>query len=115
VADRPTIELLYWRECPSWGRALAMLREEMESAGLDPESIRAREVTTEEAASEEEFVGSPTIRIDGADMQPPGPDKPVGLNCRVYRHRDGRISPLPDRADLRDALKAATQGGIKTR
>ncbi len=24
--------------------------------------------------------------------------------CRVYRGRDGSVSPLPDPADLRDAL-----------
>jgi hypothetical protein len=115
MADLPTIELLYWRECPSWERALAMLREEMEAAGLDPETTGVREVGTEEAAGEERFVGSPTIRINGADLQPPGPEQPVGLSCRVYRRRDGSISPLPDRADLRDALMTATKGGIESR
>jgi hypothetical protein len=28
----------------------------------------------------------------------------VGLACRIYRRRDGRISPTPDPADVRDAL-----------
>jgi hypothetical protein len=49
---------------------------------------------------------SPTIRIDGVDVQPPG-EEPVGLTCRVYHRRDGRISPTPDPADVRDALLAA--------
>jgi hypothetical protein len=31
----------------------------------------------------------------------------IGLSCRVYRRRDGRISPTPDPADLRVALAAA--------
>ena len=62
-------------------------------------------------AEREQFVGSPTIRIDGRDVQPPGSD-PVGLTCRVYRRPDGRISALPDRADVREALAraAATEG-----
>ena len=46
------------------------------------------------------------MRVDGADVQPPG-DEPTGLTCRVYRRRDGRVSPLPDPEDVRDALAAA--------
>jgi 8-oxo-dGTP pyrophosphatase MutT (NUDIX family) len=107
VAQTPRVEFLWWRECPSWHRALAMLREAMEEAGLDPDSIEAREVTTDASAEREQFVGSPTIRIDGRDLQPPVEGEPTGLSCRVYRRRDGRTSPLPDSEDLRDALRAS--------
>ena len=62
-----------------------------------------REVRTDADAGRERFVGSPTIRVDGRDVQPPD-GEPAGLTCRVYRLRDGRISPLPDRAGpARDA------------
>jgi 8-oxo-dGTP pyrophosphatase MutT (NUDIX family) len=84
-----------------------MLREAVEEAGLDPGSIEVREVDTEESAKREEFVGSPTIRVDGRDIQPPVNGEPTGLACRVYRRRDGRTSPLPDPEDLRDALGSA--------
>jgi hypothetical protein len=103
---RPHVELLWWEDCPSWERALGDLREEMRAAGLDPDSVDVTEVRTDEDADRNEFVGSPTIRIDGRDIQPPG-DEPIGLACRIYRLRDGRVSPLPDRADLRDALTEA--------
>jgi hypothetical protein len=86
-----------------------MLREAMDDAGLDPASIEVREIDTEEAAMREEFVGSPTIRVDGADIQAPAGDEPTGLACRVYRRRDGRTSPLPDPEDLREALRAAIE------
>jgi hypothetical protein len=109
-AVEPRVELLWWEGCPSWERALAGLREEMESAGLDPGSIEIREIDTAEAAEREEFVGSPTIRVNGEDIQPPGDEEPVGLACRVYKHRDGRISPLPDREDVREALGRVTTG-----
>ena len=104
-----TIELLFWRGCPSWEQALALLREEMASAGLDPATIRIREVETDAQAAGQDFYGSPTIRVDGRDVQDPG-DNPVGLTCRVYRLRDGRVSPLPDRADVREALIEARGG-----
>ena len=100
---QPRIELLWWKGCPSWERALGELREAVAETGLDPDSIVVRHVDSEPEAAEEQFVGSPTIRIDGHDIQPPG-DEPAGLNCRVYRLRDGRYSPTPDPADLRDAL-----------
>jgi hypothetical protein len=79
----------------------------MGELGLDPDSIEVREVTSEAGAEAESFVGSPTIRIDGADIQPPGPDAPVGLTCRIYHLRDGRVSPTPDPADVRAALERA--------
>jgi hypothetical protein len=107
VPERPRIELLWWRECPSWERALAMLREAMAERGLDPGAIELTEVDTDEAAERRRFVGSPTIRIDGEDIQPPLEGEPTGLACRVYRRRDGRTSPLPDPEDIREALASA--------
>lgn len=84
---------------------MGMVRAEMEVAGIDPAELRIVEVTSEEDAARHRFPGSPTIRIGGRDVQPPGPEEPIGLTCRVYRHRDGRLSPLPDRADIRVALE----------
>jgi hypothetical protein len=107
MATAPTIELLFWRECPSWERALAELREALSRAGLDPDAIDVREVATNDMAESQRFIGSPTIRIDGEDVQPPGEEEPLGLACRIYRLRDGRVSPLPDRADVREAIARA--------
>jgi hypothetical protein len=105
-----TVEFLWWRGCPSWEQALAILRKEMAAAGLDPEQVAMREIEADDEADRVEFHGSPTIRIDGADVQDPG-DNPIGLACRVYRLRDGRISALPDPADIREALIEAKTGG----
>lgn len=105
-SSSPRVELLWWSGCPSWEEAGRIVREEMAAAGLDPAALVAREVRTDPAAEREGFVGSPTIRVDGRDVQDPG-GEPTGLTCRVYRLRDGRISALPDPADVRDALRAA--------
>jgi hypothetical protein len=101
------VELLFWDGCPSHPKALSDLREALGQAGLDPGCVIVREVDSDADATAEGFVGSPTIRIDGVDVQPLS-DEPFGLTCRVYRRRDGRISPTPDPADLRDALHAAS-------
>jgi hypothetical protein len=104
------VELLWWRGCPSWPEARALLREEMARAGLDPESVEERELLAEADARREAFHGSPTILVDGRDIADPGTN-PIGLTCRIYQLRDGRISALPDPADIADALRAASDGG----
>lgn len=100
------VELLFWEGCPSHPQALADLRSAMSEVGLDPDQIVVREVQTDAEAQRERFVGSPTIRIDGQDVQSPD-EEPYGLTCRVYHRRDGRISPTPDPTDVRDALLSA--------
>lgn len=76
----------------------------MTEAGLDPGTLRSVEIDTDELAQREGFPGSPTIRVDGVDIQAPTEPEPPGLTCRVYRLRDGRISPLPDPQDVKEAL-----------
>jgi hypothetical protein len=98
------VELLYWDGCPSHPQALKELRAALDALGRADLSIEARLIDTEELAAAERFIGSPTIRVGGVDPLPPPDDEPPGLNCRVYRLRDGRFSPTPDPADLRDAL-----------
>jgi LmbE family N-acetylglucosaminyl deacetylase len=100
---------VWWRGCPSWEQAIELVRAEMQQAGLDPMSLRLREVRDEEEAEALDFAGSPTVLVDGRDIEDPG-DQPRGLTCRVYRLRDGRVSPLPDRAGVREALIEATGG-----
>jgi hypothetical protein len=107
--ERPRLEVLWWRGCPSWRRAVETVRDEMASFGLDPSELTVTEIETEDDAAREGFVGSPTVRVDGRDVQPPG-SEPAGLTCRVYRRRDNRVSPLPDPEDVRDAIAAALEG-----
>lgn len=76
----------------------------MAEAGLGPEEVEMIEVETEADAEAERFIGSPTIRVDGADIEPPPAGERPGLSCRIYRRDDGRVSPLPDPDSLRRAL-----------
>lgn len=103
------MELLWWEGCPSTPDALADLRAAMAELALDPGAVDMREIATDAQAGEEGFPGSPTIRVDGSDVQPPSDLEPPGLTCRVYRRRDGRVSPIPDPDDVRDALRAAME------
>ena len=102
------VELLYWPGCPSHHKALAELRSAMSELALDPSTIVVRELSADGDAEREHFAGSPTVRVDGVDIDPSSAaEHPIGLACRVYRRRDGRVAPTPDPADLRDALGRA--------
>ena len=86
--------------------ALAELRRVLREEGVEAEVSRV-EIEDDEQARRERFPGSPTIRIDGEDIVPPGEGDPFSLTCRVYRTRDGRYSPLPDPEDVRAAVRRA--------
>ncbi len=101
-----TVELLWWEGCPSHPDALDDLRRVLREEGIETDVARI-EVTDDEQARRERFPGSPTIRIDGEDVVPPEDVEPYSLTCRVYRTRDGRVSPLPDPEDVRAAVRRA--------
>ena len=106
-ARGPVVEVLWWSGCPSTQQFVETLRPLLEEVGIDADRLVLREIGTDEEAVAEGFVGSPTLRIGGREVIPPAPGDPPALTCRVYRRRDGRVSPTPDPADVRDALHAA--------
>jgi hypothetical protein len=101
------VELLWWEGCPSTEPALAAVREALSELGLSGVEVHTREIETDDDAQAAAFVGSPTILIDGVDLVPAAAEETIGLSCRVYRRRDGRVSPIPDPDDLREALQRA--------
>ena len=98
------VELLYWEGCPSTPEAEALLSRVLEERELHI-PIERREVFTQEDAEALRFPGSPTIRIDGRDVDPIGAESPPALNCRIYHLPDGRVSPVPSRESLEAALE----------
>ena len=101
-----TVELLWWDGCPSHPDALDQLNRILREEGVDTD-VALVEVASDEQARRERFPGAPTIRIEGQDVIPPGDGEPFSLTCRVYRTRDGRVSPIPDPEDLREAVRRA--------
>ena len=100
-----TVELLWWDGCPSHPEALAELERILREEGVSVVVTRV-EIEDDEQARRERFPGSPTIRINGEDIVP-SEGEPHSLTCRVYRRRDGRVSPTPDPEDVRDAVRRA--------
>lgn len=104
------IEFLFWDDCPSHPKAWERLQEALLRTGREAE-IRRVELKTEEEAERTGFPGSPTIRINGHDIDPDGArGQPLGLTCRIYRDAKGRGIPVPSEALIREAILKAAQG-----
>ena len=97
------VELFYWRGCPSYPEAQRLVEEVLGRAGADV-AVELREVETDEQALELGFPGSPTIRVDGRDVDPVGAEAPPALTCRIYHLPDGRMSPVPAPEQIEAAL-----------
>ena len=78
------VELYYLDGCPSWQRA----RENLEHAlQLEQISAQVEAILVADSADVQlkRFIGSPTIRLDGVDIEGPGAEtRGYGYGCRVY-------------------------------
>ena len=102
------IELLYFDDCPSYEAFLPRLHELLAQAGVDA-TVLARRVESDEAAQQERFLGSPTLRIEGVDVEPGAAQRAdYGLRCRVYATPDGRLRGTPADVWVIDALTRLT-------
>ena len=81
------IELLYFKECPSWKKALSNLEEIIQELDINNEIIMIN-VETNEDAIKYEFTGSPTIKVNGKDIFPTEQNN-YALGCRIYKTPKG--------------------------
>ncbi len=100
------IELFYFDGCPSYAELLPRLREVLVTEGIDGE-VELRRVDSSELAVRERFLGSPTLRIGGEDVDPSARSRDdFGLKCRLYRTEEGLVR-TPPVAWIRAALDRA--------
>ena len=97
------IECRYWEGCPSHPEAMELLEQVLQERGIEAEVV-VRHVGTQAEAEELRFPGSPTILVDGRDVDPEGATARPALTCRIYRLPNGKVSPVPSREQLEDAL-----------
>jgi hypothetical protein len=95
------IEVLYSPGCPNYLPAVEQVERVLSSESLRAE-IRSVAVRTDAEARELMFPGSPTIRVDGEDVEPDQTIAP-GLKCRLYANLNG----IPSEKKLRLAVSRA--------
>ena len=97
------IELFTIQHCPGADGARRMLRKVLRDTGITfIETI----IHDEEEAHVKGFLGSPTIQIDGEDIEIERQNDPPSFSCRTYQHKGPeRRKALHDRrthAERRD-------------
>lgn len=97
------IEILWVPGCPNAAPALRRLRDVLATEGLRAE-IQETVVSDAATASRLHFPGSPTLRVNGRDVEAGyRADGGAGLACRLYDGTEG----LPSWETIRRALRAA--------
>ena len=107
------VELLYWDGDPHYMTARQRLVEVLTEDAFET-PIQMIAVNSAEDAELLAFPGSPTIRIDGADIYPAGADA-IGLRTRGYPPDDdhgGALSAsVPGKRLIRRAVERARGWG----
>lgn len=98
------IEVLYVPGCPNYEPAVDRVQAVLKSQSLHAE-ICGVPISSEDQAKALLFPGSPTIRIDGVDVEPHETVAP-SLACRLYANRSG----VPSEETLRIAISSAKRG-----
>jgi hypothetical protein len=100
------VELLYFEQCPNHRDAEDLVRRVASAAGVAVD-LRRVEVADDDAAQGLRFLGSPTLRVDGHDVEPgAGERRDFQRACRLYRSDTG-LRRLPEEAQVRRALSSA--------
>jgi hypothetical protein len=107
------VELLYWDADPDYMTARQRLVEVLTEDAFET-PIQMIAINSLEDAELLAFPGSPTIRIDGSDIHPPGV-REVGLRLRSYPNDDDHDGPLtepiPGKRLIRSAVERARGWG----
>jgi hypothetical protein len=100
---RPQVDILYFQGCPNWQQTRALVERLSLELQINVD-LHLVEVLDHEAAVSSRFLGSPSVRVNGADVEP-GADARHDFvyACRVYRSERG-LTGQPDEAWIRAAL-----------
>ena len=101
----PLVEVLTFAGCPHGEPALELARRVVAETGSDA-TVRRVDIPDADTAAAERFLGSPSIRVNGRDVEPGVSERgSYLLSCRLYRTDTG-LSGQPDERWLRDALRS---------
>jgi len=102
------VEVLYFEGCPNHKPAVDRVKDVLRQECL-PEVVQEIEVRDTQTAQRLRFLGSPSIRIDGVDIEPAARQSTdFGLVCRTYSEGDCGRAGLPSTNMIRSALRGQT-------
>ena len=100
------VEILYFVGCPHVRHTRELVEQVARELRLNP-SIELVEVPDAAAAARLRFLGSPTVRVEGRDVEPGAEARTdFALSCRVYPAEHGAAG-WPEERLIRGALLRA--------
>jgi alkylmercury lyase len=108
------VEALFFEGCPNHEALLPHLRGLLNAGGADDTHIELVRVEDAETAEAERFLGSPTVRIDGQDVEP-GANRRTdfGVKCRLFATPEGLRGTPADEWVLRALERARTAASLR--
>ncbi len=101
-----TLELLYLAGCPHHDEAVDLVKSVLEAEGI-PAGVQQILIRNPEDADAHRFPGSPTVRVNGQDIEGLSADRlGIGFACRTY-FAEGKAHGVPPRSWLEVAVRAA--------
>ena len=104
--SRPVVEVYAFEGCPNTAPTLEMIDRVASELGLEAH-LRRIAVPDFASATKHRFLGPPTVRVDGLDIEP-GADhrSDFTLACRLYMTADG-LRGKPSETWLSTGLRAS--------
>jgi hypothetical protein len=103
MSEPVRIEVLGFAGCPNTAPTLKLVQRVVATTAVDA-VVEQIEVETQEQVEELRFLGSPTVRVNGRDVEPGADARPDYIfSCRIYRDQAG-VRGQPDERWLRAAL-----------
>jgi len=97
------IELLYFEGCPGFKPTLSLLQQVLDEEEI-PAKVHTIPVESEESDKKHRFLGSPSIRMDGEDIEPEARTATgFGMKCRIYDN-EGVPGGVPAKSKIREAI-----------
>lgn len=97
------VEILYTDECPFWKETLKLIEEVAND--LETEiAVRKVKVSSEDEAKRLKFPGSPTVRINGVDLDPAVKEAVGYIGCRIYMYK-GSIYESPPKEMIKSGFE----------
>jgi hypothetical protein len=102
VNQRDTIEILHTDECPFWEETLRLIEKAVTESGMKIH-VKTTRISSVAEAKRLGFPGSPTVRINGVDVDPATRETEGYMGCRIYRYQD-RMFEYPPEAMIKSAI-----------
>ena len=97
------VEFLYFEGCPNHVSAMEMVQRVLARDGIEAQIV-SLDVQDVEAATKLRFLGSPSIRVNGVDIEPGRQDDPPFFGCRTYNVQ-GKTTGVPPEEWLVAAIR----------